>query len=54
MEREDIRKTLTYENYAFQPKKDKDESVWKFSCDNHYIKEKWICILVKLMSHFHN
>jgi hypothetical protein len=55
MEREDIRKTLTNESYAFIPKsdKDRDETAWKFTCDNHYIKDKWIAILVKLMEHYH-
>jgi hypothetical protein len=55
MEREDIRKTLTNESYAFVPKndKDRDETLWRFTCDNHFIKEKWITILVQLMAHYH-
>jgi hypothetical protein len=38
MDREDIRKTLTSEAYSFQPKSSKEESTWRFTCDNHYIK----------------
>ena len=33
--------------------KDRDETVWRLTCDNHYIKDKWIAILVKLMEHYH-
>ena len=53
MDREDIRKTLTSESYSFQPKSSKDESTWRFTCDNHYIKEKWMGTLVALMEHYH-
>lgn len=52
MEREDIRKTVTSEGYVFTPKETKEEAVWRFTCDNHFIKEKWIASILALIKHY--
>lgn len=52
MEREDIRKTLTNPGYEFSPRETKEEVVWQFTCDNHFIKQKWVALLQLLVEHY--
>jgi hypothetical protein len=52
MEREDIRKTLTNLGYEFTPRETKEKVVWQFTCDNHFIKQKWVTLLQLLVEHY--
>lgn len=45
LEREDIRKTMTLEEYNFSPKNVKENIVWQFTCDNQFIKQRWVAAL---------
>ena len=54
LEREDIRKTLVNEDYNFTPKNTKELVTWQFTCDNQFIKQKWVSALLNLKDYFRN
>lgn len=54
LEREDIRKTLVNEDYNFTPKNTKELVTWQFTCDNQFIKQKWVTALLTLKDYFKN
>lgn len=54
MEREDIRKTLANEEYNFAPKSSSEEVTWQFTCDNQFIKQRWVSALNSLKDYYRN
>ena len=52
MEREDIRKTKTLEEFNFAPKNTKEVITWQFTCDNQFIKQRWVSALTTLNAHY--
>lgn len=52
MEREDIRKTMTLEEFNFAPKNKKETITWQFTCDNQMVKQKWVHTLETLHTHY--
>jgi len=45
MESEDIRKTLTNQDFNFAPKNIPETITWKFTCDNQFMKQRWVSAL---------
>jgi hypothetical protein len=52
LEREDIRRTMTLEEYNFSPKNTKENILWQFTCDNQFIKQRWVSALQLLFTHY--
>ena len=48
MEKEDIRNSAMNIEYNFTPKDSSEEITWQFTCDNQYIKKRWVTALTSL------
>ncbi len=52
MERDDIRKTMTLEEFNFAPRNTSETITWQFTCDNQFIKQRWVLALDTLKTHY--
>lgn len=54
LEREDIRRTLLNEDFNFTPRNTKELVTWQFTCDNQFIKQRWVSALTHLKEYHKN
>lgn len=43
---------MTLEEYNFSPKHTTENIVWQFTCDNQFIKQRWVAALEGLHKHY--
>ena len=43
---------MTLEEYNFSPKNSKENIVWQFTCDNQFIKQRWVAALEGLRDYY--
>jgi hypothetical protein len=54
LEREDIRRTLVNEDFNFTPRNTQELVTWQFTCDNQFIKQRWVSALLHLKDYYKN
>jgi hypothetical protein len=43
---------MTLEEYNFSPKNSKERIVWQFTCDNQFVKQRWVAALEGLRDYY--
>lgn len=52
MEKEDIRNSTMNMDYNFAPRDTSDEVTWQFTCDNQFVKKRWVSALKSLKNYY--
>ncbi len=52
MQKDDIRNSAMKEDYNFAARDTKEEVTWQFTCDNQFIKQRWVTALSNLKEHY--
>ena len=52
MEKEDIRNSSMNNDYNFTPRDTSEEVTWQFTCDNQFIKKRWVSALKSLKDYY--
>lgn len=52
MEKQDIRNSAMNNQYNFTPKDSQEEITWQFTCDNQFVKKRWVSALKSLKEYY--
>ena len=52
MEKQDIRNSAMNADYNFTPRDTNEEVTWQFTCDNQFIKKRWVSALKSLKDYY--